>query len=367
MPKQKTDYTGQIFGNLKVVGNHSRKKWDCICTVCGRESTKDIRTLQQIREKDQIGCLFCQYDITGQKYGNIRVIGMTENKTEHGTPLWECVCEECGDKTERTKSSLNRTKNKGKTGCRICDAPKIIGQRFGKLVALEEVEPRIHIVSTTGEVQKKRYYLCQCDCGNIATVFGTDLTSGHTKSCGCYAAECTSKRLLGSGQRRGQFLDSKYDRLFTSWGCMLQRCNNPKNNRYQYYGAKGVTVCPEWYEFNNFAEWSIVHGYAPDLSIDRIDVNGNYEPSNCKWSTILEQSNNKTSCRMLTMNGETHTLKDWSRITGIPDSTIRHRIDIGHYSVADALSMKEDGRFTVHKQMLSKLAESTTPVLASTT
>jgi hypothetical protein len=92
---------------------------------------------------------------------------------------------------------------------------------------------------------------------------------------------------------------------------MKQRCGNPKAISYKFYGAKGVSVCEEWQEFKPFYDWAMANGYNDDLSIDRIDVNGNYEPSNCRWATLEEQANNKRTSHLITIGGETFTLSEW--------------------------------------------------------
>ena len=120
---------------------------------------------------------------------------------------------------------------------------------------------------------------------------------------------------------------------------MIQRCENENIERYDIYGGRGIEVCKEWKEdFLNFYNWAINNGYKDNLSIDRIDVNGNYEPNNCRWATAKEQARNMRTNVNLTYNGETHCISEWAEITGIKASTIRYRIKIAGWSVEKALT-----------------------------
>lgn len=119
-------------------------------------------------------------------------------------------------------------------------------------------------------------------------------------------------------------------RLYTIWCRMKQRCFDTKIECYKNYGGRGITICDEWKNnYSAFKEWAINNGYKDDLTIDRIDVNGNYEPNNCKWATRKEQANNTRTNRNITYNNETHTLAEWSDITGIQRDVIKSRIEKG--------------------------------------
>jgi hypothetical protein len=110
---------------------------------------------------------------------------------------------------------------------------------------------------------------------------------------------------------------------------MKQRCSNPKNIGYKYYGEKGVLVCDEWQDFSGFCAWALTSGYAEDLTIDRINSNGNYEPANCRWATAKEQQNNTSYCRLITFHGETHNVTQWAEILGIPRTALYNRMRRG--------------------------------------
>ena len=118
-------------------------------------------------------------------------------------------------------------------------------------------------------------------------------------------------------------------RLNHIWANMRTRCNCKTNRDYPDYGGRGIKVCEEWGEFINFHEWAMKNGYEDNLSLDRIDVNGNYEPSNCRWITMAEQQSNRRNNVFVEYKGEKHTLTEWSRITGISRSGLSYRLSIG--------------------------------------
>jgi hypothetical protein len=180
--------------------------------------------------------------------------------------------------------------------------PKIlnlIGNRYGKLVVIGKDEEKSKTMGYS-------YWICKCDCGREVSVRGGSLTFGHTKSCGCVSREKTIKR----STKHGLY----YTRLHQIWIAMRQRCNDKNAQRYCDYGGRGIKVCTEWDDFINFYNWSMVNGYTDELTIDRIDVNSDYEPSNCRWVDNTVQANNKRNNVTLTINNETHSIADWYRI-----------------------------------------------------
>ena len=187
----------------------------------------------------------------------------------------------------------------------------LTGQKFNRLVVLE----RAHN-SKSNQTQ----WLCRCDCGKTAIVRSSSLINGHTKSCGCFGNEV---RKINTDQTTH---GKSHTRLYGIWSEMKGRCFCPTSKIYEYYGGKGVTVCREWLNFETFYNWAITHGYSDSLSIDRIDVNGNYEPSNCRWADKVTQMNNTTANVFYQFNGEKMTLPQIARRVGLPPSALIQRV-----------------------------------------
>lgn len=158
----------------------------------------------------------------------------------------------------------------------------LTGQRFGRLLVIRRVECEKH-----GEAK----WLCQCDCGNETAVFGYLLRSGKTSSCGCSKHDETFRN---KKKEQSTVHGGCGTRLYRIWIGMKNRCYNPNAAKYKDYGGRGITICAEWKnDFPAFRDWALSHGYTDALSIDRIDVDGNYEPSNCRWATAKEQRHNR--------------------------------------------------------------------------
>ncbi len=165
-------------------------------------------------------------------------------------------------------------------------------------------------------------YLCQCECGRELKVLGIHLRSGHTKSCGCFRKETTAE--MASTHHMTN------TRLYNVWRNMKARCYKPTHKDYSLYGGRGIQICDEWLSsFEAFVDWALHNGYSDNLTIDRIDVNGNYEPSNCAWRTQKQQCNNTRRNIVIEFRGETHTMKEWSEILGMNYGTISSRIANG--------------------------------------
>lgn len=191
----------------------------------------------------------------------------------------------------------------------------LVGQRFGRWVVLEQAESQ----------HKKTMWRCRCDCGTERIVCGTNLVQGISKSCGCLNRERTIERNIANTKHH-----TKSNRLYRIYYGILTRCLNEKSPNYQLYGAKGVTVCKEWKDnYEAFKEWSLKNGYRDDLTIDRINPKGDYEPSNCRWATPKEQATNRSNVKLYTYNGKTLCISDWAKEFGIKYITLYQRLKKG--------------------------------------
>jgi hypothetical protein len=152
-----------------------------------------------------------------------------------------------------------------------------------------------------------------------------------------------SNRTNKNGDTRGCYITHGLSgtRIYNIWIDMKKRCYDTKNNRYNRYGGRGITVCDEWKEnFIAFRNWAYENGYAEGLSLDRIDNNGNYEPSNCRWATMKEQANNQNHTLKIKYKGEIKTLTEWAEILGIKRHTLYHRIYKRGWTIERAFSEK---------------------------
>ena len=169
--------------------------------------------------------------------------------------------------------------------------------------------------------QGRRKWECRCDCGKTTWVVASNLISGKTKSCGCLNEEVKSRTHTKHGMSNS--------RLYNIWSNMKSRCECKTNDAYGLYGARGIFVCEEWHDFEKFKNWANQNGYSDNLTIDRIDSNGNYCPENCRWATAKEQGNNTRSCRKITYNGKTKTMRGWEEEMGLSKGIIYWRLKHG--------------------------------------
>ena len=202
----------------------------------------------------------------------------------------------------------------------------LTGKRFGRLVVLERAENKGNCTSAR--------WKCKCDCGNYTVVGGYSLRSGNTLSCGCYWRET----IKNFGFKHG-YTSPQYKHLLNIHRGILSRCRDPKNNQYQNYGGRGIKVCDEWLSLKNFGDWAVSHGYAEGLQIDRIDNNGNYEPSNCRFVTPFVNSNNRRNTCYVEINGEKLPLRFAAKKYNCPWWRIVNRMKAG-YSDVDLVKEK---------------------------
>lgn len=201
----------------------------------------------------------------------------------------------------------------------------LTGKRFGRLTVLERAD---------GKGRCK--WRCLCSCGNEVVVLGYNLKNGNTQSCGCLMRE----RAVAANTTHGEV----GSRLYRTWQDMKKRCLNPNVEKYPIYGGRGITVCREWLTYEPFRDWALANGYAEDLTIDRIDNNGGYEPRNCRWATSLQQDNNRRSNRFISFCGEVYTLAEWARILGISYGALFNRLKSSK-SIEEAFTLPVQHQF----------------------
>lgn len=202
----------------------------------------------------------------------------------------------------------------------------MIGKRFGKLIVIDKCKER----AKNGTVK----YICKCDCGNISTIRGDHLRCGETLSCGCLIKKYSTSKYVKKGQ------STLNKRLYKIYDSMKSRCYNVNNKNYKHYGKRGITICDEWLnDFMAFYDWAMSHGYREDLTVDRINTDGNYEPSNCRWVDMKTQNNNTRRNVFLTYKGKTKSIAQWSTELGLNYSTIYYRYKKG-WSIESVLFRK---------------------------
>lgn len=206
----------------------------------------------------------------------------------------------------------------------------LLGKKFGRLLVIKHLE--------VNEREKDwKAWVCECDCGNKKGFSTNELTSGRVVSCGCYNKEKMSKRAKEKFSTHGL----TKTRLYNIWCAMKARCLRESAIGYDLYGGRGISVCDEWENsFEMFYEWSMSNGYKDALTLDRIDVNGNCEPSNCRWATYTTQANNRRNTKRIEIKGELLTVREISDKYGINYNTVSTRYQKyrkGLYSAEDII------------------------------
>jgi hypothetical protein len=220
------------------------------------------------------------------------------------------------------------------------DIKDFLGKRFGKLVILKEVER-----SYCGKIPA-RNVLCKCDCGNEIVTGFTSVRNGGSKSCGCSMAEFVSKSKI----KHGLCIDKNGHRasVYSTWSKMKSRCLNPKLKDYKYYGGRGIKVCERWlFSIENFLEDM---GDKPDkdYSIERVDVNGDYCPENCKWIHRKLQNRNTRTSKYIEYNNKQLLLSEWCKELNLNYSIMRHRVNDLKMDFEDAIKYPKGKKLSKH-------------------
>ena len=308
------DLTGQKFGRLTVIERDMSVPtckgpyWICKCD-CGNTVTVKAYSLRSGITKScgcynrEVASRTAGKDLTGQKFGRLTVMYDTGQKHLH-CRVWHCKCE-CGKEVDVPTNSLTTG---GTRSCGCLFHKELAGRRFGRLVVLHKTDKRY---------ESNVVWHCKCDCGNEVDVPSTRLLQGTTRSCGCLLSDTVKAiHTVWKSPEEKRLING----VFHS---MKQRCYNPKDENYHRYGARGIYICDEWVnDPKQFVKWALENGYKldSDLSIDRIDNDGPYSPENCRWATVKEQSNNRSTNRMINIDGTSRTLSEWAALANIdPD------------------------------------------------
>lgn len=198
------------------------------------------------------------------------------------------------------------------------DTTSLIGRKFGHWTVIG-----FDRVDTHGN----SYWWCECDCQNKTrkSIARNNLRiNGGSQSCGCYQKQRTREATSTHGMHG--------DRLYSIWHNMRNRCEYENSINYDNYGARGVAVCDEWHQFENFRDWAFESGYTEELTLDRIKNDREYSPDNCRWLSFIDQQNNKRTNRRIKYNDEELTLAQWARKLGVNYDRLRHKLNRNDYS-----------------------------------
>jgi hypothetical protein len=237
--------------------------------------------------------------VAGQQFGGLIYLGPAGRDGKNRL-LWLCRCN-CGTEQAFNASNVKRGKSKS-CGCGRGGKDDLTGKRFGSLTALSEAGR---------DRTRSVLWRCACDCGGERIVAAGYLNAGDVQSCGC----------VNRSKTHGQTSTA----LYVRWKAMIQRTTNPNATAYAEYGGRGITVCSEWRQFEGFAR-DMGPTFSPDLSIERVDVNGGYAPSNCVWAPQAQQARNRRNNKQITFQGVTMVAADWAEYLGLNRKRLYSRL-----------------------------------------
>ena len=276
-------------------------------------------------------------DYIGKKYGMLTVIGASP-KTHRYSNKFDFQCE-CGNIISESPGRVLSGHKKSCGMCRKRNTSYEVEQKVKDSIGTKIGKLKIIGVSHNPN-SGLTFAQCKCDCGNVVDVLPYQLFRNDRKSCGCLKRN--NKMLANNDSTSsGNYQDGQaMHPLYGLWKMMLSRCEDPKANHYDRYGGRGIKVCDEWHDFWEFAKWSNSVGGRPEgYTLDRIDNDGNYEPSNCRWANWKTQTSNKSSNRFIVYNGKSQTIQQWSLELGINRQTLTNRINRG-WSIERAINTK---------------------------
>lgn len=225
--------------------------------------------------------MIAQLEMIGKKFGRLTVVEQDGERKAGRHPRWMCKCD-CGNVVTKSAPALRQGREPS-CGCAARDFQRqkydLTGKKFGLLLVVK--------AESASNSKRNIVWKCLCDCGNETQAVGSELRSGHKRSCGCLHLDV----LLETHTKHGHARAGQLSPTYVSWASMHTRCSNENSRNFKHYGGRGISVCERWKSFENFLTDM---GERPDgMSLDRVDVNGNYEPSNCKWSNQSEQVKNQ--------------------------------------------------------------------------
>lgn len=221
------------------------------------------------------------------------------------------------------------------------------GRKWHQLKAIKFTHHNIYPRRKRGPdaINKVPFWDFMCDCGEIVNASIASVRIGGQKSCGCLRSKVSKDVNLRHGDSRP---GSKYNRIYRIWSQMKRRCDLPTAVSYPNYGGRGISVCKEWSDdYVSFKNWSLENGYEDNLTIDRTNNDGNYEPDNCRWTTRTVQANNRSTNRIVEYEGKKYTLAELGRQTGTDPDSISYRLNLG-YSPERAVEMELDYRAKIN-------------------
>lgn len=201
-----------------------------------------------------------------------------------------------------------------------------IGDKYNRLTIIKMG----HVMVGIKTPKKHKCCVCKCDCGNyVGPTKLVSLLNGDSMSCGCYQRELHSKQMKERNSKHGCAQRGKQEHLYILWGAMKDRATNINRLDAKYYATKGITLYEDWNDYEKFKEWALNNGYSEGMSIDRIDNSKGYNPENCHWIPLKDQNKNKTSNRIITINGKSQILSDWCRELNLKVGVVSSRLSRG--------------------------------------